>query len=299
MEQSEAKHDVYKAINAVQKDLVTIGIGKDSKNKFDNYMFRGIDALYNALSPLLAKHGLCILPRILTRESTERKSAKGGSLFYVVVDAEFDFVSAKDGSKHTIRMFGEAMDRGDKATNKAITAAYKYAAFQVFAIPTEATPDADTDSPDPAPPTTLKPSTSKRTYPKLPDEKETKGKAAVVNRTKSGALVTIGLGDPPSTLAMQDSDIWIDYDKSPARVMRSDGAGNFDELMDSDPPYAAAHEVVATMLKAQAKEDKLTLPVLFDMLQDADGAESPASRLSQVSVYALAKVLNAQQECPL
>jgi hypothetical protein len=127
----------------VQSDLAKSGIGKDSTNTFDNYKFRGIDAVYNALSPLLAKHGLCVLPRMLTRTCEERQSQKGGALFYVTVEAEFDFVSAKDGSKHTVRTFGEAMDRGDKATNKAMSAAYKYAAFQAFAIPTEGDNDAD------------------------------------------------------------------------------------------------------------------------------------------------------------
>jgi len=134
---------VYKTINAVQADLAKAGIGKDSENTFDHYKFRGIDAVYNALSPLLAKHGLCILPRMLTRICEERTSQKGGALFYVTVEAEFDFVCAEDGSKHTIRTFGEAMDRGDKATNKAMSAAYKYAAFQAFAIPTEGDNDAD------------------------------------------------------------------------------------------------------------------------------------------------------------
>jgi hypothetical protein len=134
---------VYKTINAVQSDLAKAGIGKDSTNTFDNYKFRGIDAVYNALAPLLAKHGLCILPRMLTRTVDERTSQKGGALFYVTVEAEFDFVCAEDGSKHTIKTFGEAMDRGDKATNKAMSAAYKYAAFQAFAIPTEGDNDAD------------------------------------------------------------------------------------------------------------------------------------------------------------
>lgn len=138
---------VYQAINAVQQELAQTGIGKDSENKFDGYKFRGIDAVYNHLSPLLAKHGLCILPRMVARASEERQSAKGGALFYVTVEAEFDFVSAEDGTKHTVRTFGEAMDRGDKATNKAMSAAYKYAAFQAFCIPTEETSvDADSES---------------------------------------------------------------------------------------------------------------------------------------------------------
>ena len=134
---------VYKAINAVQTDLAKAGISKDSENTFDRYKFRGIDAVYNALSPLLAKHGLCILPRVLSRSVVEHTSQKGGVLFYVTVEVEFDFVCAEDGSKHTVKTFGEAMDRGDKATNKAMSAAYKYAAFQSFAIPTEGDNDAD------------------------------------------------------------------------------------------------------------------------------------------------------------
>tara|TARA_R110000823_G_scaffold90110_1_gene199410 strand:- start:378 stop:974 length:597 start_codon:yes stop_codon:yes gene_type:complete len=135
---------VYKAINAVQTELSTIGITKDRTNsQGSGYKFRGIDDVYNAISPLLAKHGLCILPRVLTRECVERSSKAGAALFYVTVEVEFDFVSAEDGSKHTVKTFGEAMDSGDKATNKAMSAAYKYAAFQAFSIPTESDNDAD------------------------------------------------------------------------------------------------------------------------------------------------------------
>jgi hypothetical protein len=139
---------VYSAINAIQGELSKVGISKDSRNQQQGYNFRGIDAVYNALSPLLAKHGLCILPRILKRECVERQTAKGGVIFYVTVEAEFDFVSAEDGSKHVVRTFGEAMDSADKATNKAMSAAYKYAAFQAFAIPTEGDNDADAHTPE-------------------------------------------------------------------------------------------------------------------------------------------------------
>jgi hypothetical protein len=149
---------VYQAINAIQLALSKTGISKDRVNsQGSGYKFRGIDDVYNAISPLLAEHGLCILPRMLSRECTDRISAKGGNLFYVTVEAEFDFVSAEDGSKHTVKTFGEAMDSGDKATNKAMSAAYKYAAFQAFAIPTEGDNDADayTHYVDPLPPIDL------------------------------------------------------------------------------------------------------------------------------------------------
>ena len=134
---------VYQAISGVQMALAKLGIEKAQNNKFDNYKFRGIDDIYNALSPLLARNKLCILPRIINRTCEERKSQKGGPLFYVTVDAEFDFVAALDGSTHTVKMIGEAMDRSDKATNKAMSAAYKYACFQTFCIPTEGDNDAD------------------------------------------------------------------------------------------------------------------------------------------------------------
>jgi len=142
---------VYAAINAVQNDLNKVGITKNRKNTQQNYNFRGIDDVYNALSPLLAQHGLCILPRILTRTCEERQTKSGGSMSYVTVEAEFDFVCAKDGSRHVVRTFGEAMDSADKATNKAMSAAYKYAAFQAFAIPTEGDNDADAHTPQPTP----------------------------------------------------------------------------------------------------------------------------------------------------
>jgi hypothetical protein len=143
---------VYKAINNVQADLSVLGITKDRRNmQGSGYNFRGIDDVYNTIAPLLAKHGLCILPRVLSRECVERVSQKGGALFYVTVDAEFDFVSAEDGTKHTVKTFGEAMDSGDKATNKAMSAAYKYACFQAFSIPTESDNDADAHTHTPAP----------------------------------------------------------------------------------------------------------------------------------------------------
>ncbi len=134
---------VYEKVAAVTAAMASEGISKARKNEQQGYKFRGIDDVYNALSRHLATNGLCILPRIVEREVTERQTAKGGVLFYVAVTAEFDVVAAEDGSKHTIRTYGEAMDSGDKATNKAMSAAYKYACMQMFCIPTEGDNDAD------------------------------------------------------------------------------------------------------------------------------------------------------------
>lgn len=173
---------VYKAIAAVQADLSKDGISKDRKNQQQGYNFRGIDDVYNALAPLLSKHGLCILPRILHRECTERQNKSGGALFNVVVEAEFDLIAADDGSKLTIRTFGEAMDSADKATNKAMSAAYKYAAMMTFAIPTEGDNDADAVTHD------VEPRTAKQSP--YADNPFDDGKPAALSKDKARPVFT-------------------------------------------------------------------------------------------------------------
>ena len=138
------KSNVYELISLVAADLVKEGIAKSQRNtQGTGYMYRGIDDVFNAVGPILAKHGLVILPRCLERLAIERTTNKGGAIFSVTVKAEFDFVSSKDNSSHTVTMYGEAMDVSDKATNKAMSAAYKYAIFQTFCIPTAGDNDAD------------------------------------------------------------------------------------------------------------------------------------------------------------
>ena len=138
--------NVYEAIAAITASLSKVGIAKGRKTQQGggaSFSFRGIDDVLNALSPLLAEHKLCIFPRITNRASVERQTKSGGAVFYTTVNAEFDFVSAVDGSKHTAATIGEAMDSGDKSTNKAMSIAYKYAVFLTFCVPIEGTPDAD------------------------------------------------------------------------------------------------------------------------------------------------------------
>jgi len=141
--------NVYQLIAAVSQEIAETGISKDRNNSQQGYKFRSIDDVYNKLSPILARAGLVILPRVISRELVERTTVKGSILFYTTVQVEFDFISSHDGSKHTISVFGEAMDSGDKSTNKAMSAAYKYAAFQSFCIPTEGDNDADHTTQEP------------------------------------------------------------------------------------------------------------------------------------------------------
>jgi len=128
---------IYHSINKVQAELARIGIQKNNVNAHQKFKFRGIDDVYNAIAPLLHKYNLCILPTVIEREVTERTVKAGYALFYSCVTVRYDLVCSLDGTSHSITVVGEAMDSGDKATNKAMSAAYKYACLQTFCIPTE------------------------------------------------------------------------------------------------------------------------------------------------------------------
>jgi hypothetical protein len=139
---------VYSAIAKVMAVMASEGIGKTRKNQQQGYQFRGIDDVYNSLARPMVDAGLVVLPRVLSRECKDAQTKSGGNLFYVVVECEFDFIAVSDGSKHTVKTYGEAMDSADKATNKAMSAAMKYAYMQAFCIPTEGDNDADSHAHD-------------------------------------------------------------------------------------------------------------------------------------------------------
>lgn len=142
----EAAPAIYPALVRVTRAIATEGIGKTRENRQQGYNFRGVDEVMNAFSPLLAREGIFIRPQFAEREVSERATAKGGTLFSVSVKGSFDFV-AEDGSSVTVGPFyGEAMDSGDKATNKAMAVAFKYAMFQTFCVPLEGVTGGDADA---------------------------------------------------------------------------------------------------------------------------------------------------------
>lgn len=134
---SEAKK-IYKAMQGVMKDVCETGIGKNSKNKDQGYNFRGIEDAMNALAPLLVKHGIVCVPKHGKPERFDRMTKSGGTLSFVTTSSDFDLIHVDDGSSVTVTTNGEGMDSSDKATNKAMSMAFKYALFQTFVVPTMA-----------------------------------------------------------------------------------------------------------------------------------------------------------------
>ena len=139
---SAATPMIYAAMCAVMKDMVAIG--KDSTNQQQGFKFRSIDAVYNALNPLLAKHGVFTAPKVLEKTREERANSKGTVLAFTCLRMEYTFW-ASDGSSVSCVVEGEGMDSGDKSANKAMAIAHKYALLQTFCIPTEEQKDPDAE----------------------------------------------------------------------------------------------------------------------------------------------------------
>lgn len=139
---------IYKLIPKVMADIGAVG--KDRKNEAQGYKFRGIEDFYNAAHPALVKHGVFCCPEVVEHESQDRVSVNRNGeqktsirVFLRVVHRFF----APDGSSVEVTTCGEGIDSSDKATNKAMSAAMKYALIELFAVPTQDVEDADRDDP--------------------------------------------------------------------------------------------------------------------------------------------------------
>lgn len=135
---------IYAAIAGVIADCGIVG--KDKVNKQQGFKYRSVDDVFNALHPALAKNKVVIIPTVVERQCEEvGKTKNGTAILKVICKVKYD-ICAEDGSRVTSIIYGEGMDMGDKATNKAMAIAYKYLCFQVFCIPTEEMSDPDGES---------------------------------------------------------------------------------------------------------------------------------------------------------
>lgn len=141
--------NIYESISAIMQEIPAIG--KEKRNQQQGFMYRGIDDVMNVLQPLLAKHKVFVVPEVLEQTREERTTGRGGTLLYSLLKVRYTFC-AEDGSCVSAVVIGEGMDSGDKASNKAMAVALKYAFFQLFCIPTEEMVDPDSETPEPSKP---------------------------------------------------------------------------------------------------------------------------------------------------
>ena len=149
MAETARKMNIYESISRCMEEIGAVG--KDAVNKQQGFKYRGIDAVMNAINPALVKNHVFIVPEVLEQQRQERTTNKGAVLIYSICRIKFTFF-AEDGSSIEAVTVGEGMDSGDKATNKAMAIAFKYACFQVFCIPTEEMKDPDDETQDPVNP---------------------------------------------------------------------------------------------------------------------------------------------------
>lgn len=141
MSETEKKQLIYERMSSVMAEVSPIA--KDRQGA--GYKFRGIDDVYQALQAILAKHQVFSLPTVLSEKSEERTAKSGAHLIYRVLHIRYTFYTT-DGSTVSALVIGEAMDSGDKASNKAMSVAHKYALLQAFCIPTEESKDPENET---------------------------------------------------------------------------------------------------------------------------------------------------------
>lgn len=134
--------NVIAALSAVMADLPGISKGEKSAQ---GYNYRGIEQITAEVQPLLAKHGVVFVPRVLARFT---KDFELGSKPWTEEQLTVEYtVYGPGGVDDTIvigPVVGLGRDNSDKGANKAMTQAYKYALLQTLCIG-DAKDDADAE----------------------------------------------------------------------------------------------------------------------------------------------------------
>lgn len=142
--ESPVPQKIHAAIIGVMREVGPIA--KSSRNDQQRYNYRGIDAVYNACHPIFAKHGIYSTSQILDAQHRFFTSAAGKDCVQAVLKVRFTYW-AEDGSSVWTEVVAEGLDYGgDKASNKAMSAADKYALLQLLKIPVAAV-DSDASGP--------------------------------------------------------------------------------------------------------------------------------------------------------
>lgn len=137
------KNTIVEALTLVMAEVGAVR--KGDRNTVQNFSFRGIDAVVNACSPALRKHGVVVVPELLTIErSTVEVGQKRSLMGHVAVTVAYTFHGPAGDSLRAV-VAAESMDSGDKATPKAMSVAFRTALLQALCLPTDE-PDPDEHS---------------------------------------------------------------------------------------------------------------------------------------------------------
>src|SRR5699024_950057 len=125
---------VHEALSAV---MAAVGaVGKEGRNTQQNFNFRGIDAVVNAVGPALRTHGVVTLPVVEDAQYDSITTRNGALMRQCTLRIRWRFVGPGGDHLDAVVM-SESMDAGDKATAKAHSVSYRTALLQVLCIPTD------------------------------------------------------------------------------------------------------------------------------------------------------------------
>src|SRR5215510_4171877 len=136
------KPTVIEALAAVMAEVQPVG--KGSRNIEFGYNFRGIDAVVNAVGPILRQHFVIVVPELLEAAYRDVTTSKGKPSRECTVRVRYRFYGPA-GDYIDAVVPGESMDVGDKGAPKAMSVAYRIALLQALCIPTDE-PDPDSQS---------------------------------------------------------------------------------------------------------------------------------------------------------
>ena len=136
---------IYEALNNVMRDVQSVRKGERNTMPGGGFLFRGVDAVTNAVGPALREHGVIVVPEVIDAEySTVHVGQKQTVMSRVVLRVKFTWYGPEGDSIASV-VQSESMDSGDKATAKAHSVAFRTAMLQTLCLPTdEKDPDVDT-----------------------------------------------------------------------------------------------------------------------------------------------------------
>lgn len=124
-------------------------IAKDGNNQQQKYKYIEYETIAGKFRELFSKYGVVLIPSMVEQERSAITTSRGSSGVSTVCHFEFTVVNAdKPDDRFVVEWQGEAADYGDKATNKAATAAVKYYLMRQFNISSKGDEDPDSQTPE-------------------------------------------------------------------------------------------------------------------------------------------------------
>jgi len=144
-----AAPNIVRCMAAVMGSVGAVPKGHKMEAGPAKYRYRSIEDVVPAVHAALVEHGVVVVPRVIESRFDEIDRGPNKSRMYrTLLTVEHVFYGPAGDSVAAITV-GEAMDTSDKSSNKAMTAALKYALIEALMIPLESAPDPDHDRPDP------------------------------------------------------------------------------------------------------------------------------------------------------